>query len=199
MMMHDFLVKLIVFLGKFDPAQYFTGEVYLSWHRMGNIQRLMGPPSKRWMKQQLVLQHKILQRMKELGIVPILPGFNGYIPLQLVKSVKGIEAEASSFWSGFTDPEFTAVNRLKAGSKYFKQIGEAMIIEQLREYSAHISHLPNRYYSVDSFNEIDPGESDVGIFSKALFDSVASAGKQKRNNVNYLGPTYRTKIRRQLL
>ena len=43
--------------------------------RMGNISGIDGPLNADWHKDQLALQHKILDRMRALGMKPICPGF----------------------------------------------------------------------------------------------------------------------------
>ena len=75
---------------------------------MGNLQKLGHPFSKTWMENQLALQHKILKRLGELGISPILPAFNLHVPQQLGAVAN---SERSSFWSGFYN-EFSGVLRL---------------------------------------------------------------------------------------
>lgn len=47
---------------------------------MGNIRGWGGPLSKSWHSRSLVLQKQILSRMREFGIIPILPAFAGYVP-----------------------------------------------------------------------------------------------------------------------
>ena len=47
---------------------------------MGNIRGWGGPLPASWHSQQVALQHLILQRMRDLGMTPILPAFSGYVP-----------------------------------------------------------------------------------------------------------------------
>lgn len=39
-----------------------------------------GPLSDNWMNGTLVLQHRILERMRAFGMIPVLPAFAGHIP-----------------------------------------------------------------------------------------------------------------------
>ena len=59
---------------------YFVGPAHLPWMRMGNVSGIDGPLNEDWHRQQIALQHKILNRMKSLGMKPICPGFPGFIP-----------------------------------------------------------------------------------------------------------------------
>lgn len=55
---------------------------------MGNIEKWGGPLPITWMNNQLALQHKILLRMRSLGMIPVLPAFSGFIPSAITKLYK---------------------------------------------------------------------------------------------------------------
>lgn len=55
---------------------------------MGNLQKWGGPLSISWMNNQLALQHKILSRMRSLGMIPVLPAFSGFIPYAITQLYK---------------------------------------------------------------------------------------------------------------
>ena len=47
---------------------------------MGNMRGFGGPLPDSWHTHSLSLQHRILQHMRNLGIVPVLPAFAGHVP-----------------------------------------------------------------------------------------------------------------------
>nr|XP_018914058.1 PREDICTED: alpha-N-acetylglucosaminidase-like [Bemisia tabaci] len=63
-----------------DIDKHFTGPAFLAWGRMGNMRGFGGPLNDNWHEKSLVLQHKILARMRLLGINPVLPAFSGQVP-----------------------------------------------------------------------------------------------------------------------
>lgn len=67
--------------------RFFTGAAHLPWHRMGNLNSFDGPLNDNWHKSQVKLQHKILDRMRELGMEPVAPAFAGFIPPALMKNI----------------------------------------------------------------------------------------------------------------
>lgn len=82
-----------------EIGEYFAGPAHLPWMRMGNMCNLDGPLSQDWLDDQVELQHKILKRMKELGMQPICPGFAGFVP----KGMKRIHPEldvVETHWVG---------------------------------------------------------------------------------------------------
>ena len=53
--------------------------------RMGNINGWGGPLPPSWHIYQINLQHRILMRMREFGMIPVLPAFAGHVPKSLPK------------------------------------------------------------------------------------------------------------------
>lgn len=47
---------------------------------MGNLRGWGGPLSEFWHNKSLDLQHKIVKRLREFGVITILPGFAGIVP-----------------------------------------------------------------------------------------------------------------------
>lgn len=60
--------------------EHFSGPAFLSWQRMGNIRGWGGPLSENWHSRSLILQKQIVERMREFGIIPVLPAFAGHLP-----------------------------------------------------------------------------------------------------------------------
>lgn len=54
---------------------------------MGNLQKHAGPLSQRWHQSQFELAKQIIARMNELGIIPVLPAFTGFMPQSAPKYV----------------------------------------------------------------------------------------------------------------
>ena len=52
---------------------------------MGNIRGWGGPLPQMWITQKLILQHQILGRMRDLGMVPVLPAFAGHVPAAITR------------------------------------------------------------------------------------------------------------------
>lgn len=61
---------------------FIAGPAFLAWWEMNNLEGWGGPNPDSWYEQQEALQKKILQRMKEWGMHPVLPGLFRYDPLQ---------------------------------------------------------------------------------------------------------------------
>ena len=63
-----------------DLKSFFCGPAYFSWFWMGNLDGWGGPLPLSWMQNHMILQQKIVQRERELGMKPVLPAFTGHVP-----------------------------------------------------------------------------------------------------------------------
>jgi alpha-N-acetylglucosaminidase len=61
-------------------ASWSNGPAHLAWSRGQSMHGVGGPLPTSWMTQQWQLQRQILERMRALGIVPVLPAFQGNVP-----------------------------------------------------------------------------------------------------------------------
>lgn len=90
---------------------WFNGPALLTWSRGQNEygSGLLGPLPRSWMKEQWNLQRKILQRLRALGIVGQLPGFQGNVPLPLKHILKDSNMTSNGLgtaWIDSLDPVF---------------------------------------------------------------------------------------------
>lgn len=122
---------------------YFVGPAHLPWMRMGKISGLDNPLPESWHTTQVELQHKILGRMRALGMKPVCPAFAGFVP----EAIRNHYPEAKlteTHWGGafrnwMLDPE----------QALFSRIGRMFIEEWEAEFG------PCEYYIADSFNEME--------------------------------------------
>ena len=123
--------------------EYFVGPAHLPWMRMGNISGIDGPLPESWHKQQIALQHKILKRMKQLGMKPICPAFAGFVPQAFKRLYPHIRLTETSWAGAFHNWMLSPEDEL------FHTLGKMFIEEWEKEFG------PNDYYIADSFNEMD--------------------------------------------
>lgn len=128
-----------------EADSFFTGPAHLPWHRMGNINSFDGPLDEEWHESQIELQHRILDRMRSLGMEPVAPAFAGFIPPAFLEKHPEIRANRLE-WGGF--PEKYNVCVLAPDSPYFEKIGKMFIQEWENEFGKA------KYWLSDSFNEM---------------------------------------------
>jgi len=125
---------------------YFSGPAYFPWNRMGNLSGWDGPPPESFFASQVALTHKILDRLHQLDMHPIIPAFAGFVP-QGIRELFPTEKVRELAWGGF-DRKYQA-NILEPGSDLFIRIGKMYIKEWEAEFGR------SDFYMADSFNEMD--------------------------------------------
>lgn len=153
---------------------YFVGPAHLPWMRMGNVSGIDGPLNEDWHRQQIALQHKILKRMKSLGMKPICPGFPGFIPEAFKRIYPNLHIIQTHWGGAFCNWMISPQEEL------FSKIGTAFIREWEKEFGK------NEYYLVDSFNEMDIPFPAKG--SKERYELLASYGDKVYQSIRHGNP-----------
>lgn len=83
---------------KEDAKRFIAGPGYTAWWLMGNLQGRGGPVTDGWIESRVALQRKILGRMRELGMRPVLQGFVGLVPNNLPSKVPGTRVVPQGRW-----------------------------------------------------------------------------------------------------
>ncbi|MCM4155742.1 alpha-N-acetylglucosaminidase [Gramella sp. AN32] len=160
-----------------EIKEFFTGPAHLPWHRMGNLNKWDGPLSDNWQKGQIALQHKILDRMRELGFEPIAPAFAGFVPEGFKNKHPDLEVSALK-WGGF--PKENNAYVLPPDSPFFEKIGKLFVQEWEKEFGK------NKLYLSDSFNEMDvPVPKDN---PEKKYDLLAGYGEAIYNSITAGNP-----------
>ena len=68
---------------------------------MGNLYGWGGPLPQSWHGQQVALQHKILTRMRSLGMLPVLPAFAGHVPAAFPRLFPNHNVSHMTNWGSF--------------------------------------------------------------------------------------------------
>ncbi|KAI5701901.1 hypothetical protein M8J75_014504 [Diaphorina citri] len=132
-----------------DIDDHFAGPAFLAWNRMGNLRGWGGPLSKSWHARQVFLQRKILSRMRELAITPILPAFAGIVPVAFKRLFPNSKLTKLGSWCNFEE-KYCCPLLLDPTDPLFKKVG----IKFLQEVRAQFG--TNHMYSADTFNENVP-------------------------------------------
>ncbi|KAF2684573.1 glycoside hydrolase family 89 protein [Lentithecium fluviatile CBS 122367] len=135
---------------------FFSGPAFQAWNRFGNIQGSWGGELPlQWIDSQFELQQKILTRMLELGMTPILPAFTGFVPRALLDVYPDATVVNGSQWEDFP-VEYTNTTFLEPSDALFTELQNQVITKQI-EYYGNIT----QFYTLDQYNENDPFSGDL--------------------------------------
>jgi alpha-N-acetylglucosaminidase len=149
-----------------DLNDFFAGPAFNAFGRMGCIDAHGGPLPQSWIENENLLQKKILQRERSLGMTPVLQGFTGHIPSALIMKKPGLK------FTNLTWIDFPATYLLDWEDPVFNEISKDFISEQTKEYGT------DHFYAIDQFIEMKPAKEDsayLANMSRQIFSSIDSA------------------------
>jgi len=153
-----------------DLQSFFSGPAYFSWFWMGNLDGWGGPLPVSWMKSHMLLQQKILQRERDLGMKPVLPAFTGHVPAAFKTKFPNARLKATNWKNGFEDTYI-----LNPEDSLFAALGKKFLQTQSKLFGT------NHLYSADTFNENEPPSDDTNYLAKLserLYKSMEEADPQ---------------------
>lgn len=124
-----------------EANNFIAGPAFQAWWGMNNLEGWGGPNPEWWYERQLNLARKIIQREKELGMEPVLPGFCGMVPSNFEQKT-GIKCQNQGTWCSFVRPMIldpTSSSYTSVAEKYYARLEEVMG--------------KSLYYSMDPFHE----------------------------------------------
>ncbi|MGF7231940.1 alpha-N-acetylglucosaminidase TIM-barrel domain-containing protein [Arachidicoccus sp.] len=139
-------------MGISDDAirNFFPGPAFQPWNRMGNLTGWDGPAPASWYKQQIALTHKVLDRMHELQMTPIIQAFAGFVPQEITKVYPHAKVTPIVWISSFPKKNRSAILLPnKDNAKLFIEIGKLFVQEWEKEFGK------GTFFLADSFNEME--------------------------------------------
>ncbi len=150
-------------IGYSEPEilEFIPGPAYTAWWLMGNLEGWGGPVTQRMIDERAALQKKILGRMRELGIEPVLQGFYGMVPASLSRKFPEARIVDQGFWGGFRRPKI-----LLSSDPRFAHFASIYYEEIKNLYGAV------RFFGGDPFHE---GGQTAGLDVAALARNVQNS------------------------
>lgn len=157
-----------------DAKAFIPGPAFTAWWLMGNLEGWGGPVSMDMMKQQAELQRKILKRMKELGIEPVLQGFYGMVPHDLKNKINEEKVIEQGKWAG----GFQRPGILDPTTKLFSKIADTYYAEMKNLYGEDI-----HYFGGEPFHE---GGKTNGLDLRNVAESIQTSMQKNYPNSTWV-------------
>ena len=132
-----------------ESKDYIAGPAYYAWAYMANLSGFGGPVHDSWFEERTELARKNQQIMRNLGMQPVLQGYSGMVPTDIVSKATGAYALTSSDiiaqgnWCSFQRPAM-----LRTTSVAFDTYAELFYACQKAVYGE-----TSDYYATDPFHE----------------------------------------------
>ncbi len=85
------------------PA-FIPNPAYSAWWNMGNLEGAGGPMSQEHIDDEAELGQFIVQRLRDLGMEPVLQGYVGFLPHDIAESTVGDKLLPQGKWCGYNRP-----------------------------------------------------------------------------------------------
>ena len=172
-----------------DINAYIAGPGFIAWFAMNNLEGWGGTIESQstgvymkgnpdwWYTRQEKLCRDMLQRMRELGMQPVIPGFSGQVPNCIVNySINGFssgDVVNNGTWAGgYTRPDILKPNTTSYqtfATVYYKHLHEVMGVSEL--------------YSIDPFHEgsLPSGVTNATCYPNIMAELDKQFGKVEQN------------------
>lgn len=153
---------------------FFSGPAFQAWNRFGNIKGSwggMGNLTVSWIESQFSMQKKIIARMVELGITPVLPAFPGFVPDAITRIRPNASVTRAPNWlrvDGYSQDYF-----LDPLDSTYAELQHLFVSKQIKAFGNITS-----FYTLDQFNEMTPGSSNTDYIrnvSRATYRGLTAA------------------------
>lgn len=169
---------------KDEINEFIAGPAFQGWWLMNNLEGWGGPNPDSWYKQREALQKKILKRMREYGIHPVLPGYSGMVPHN-AKEHLGLNVSDPGLWCGYRRPAF-----LQPTDPRFSEIADLYYKEMTRLYGKA------DFYSMDPFHE---GGNVAGVDLNAAGQAIWSAMKKANPKAIWVAQAWQANPRQKMI
>ncbi|NIK57323.1 alpha-N-acetylglucosaminidase TIM-barrel domain-containing protein [Kribbella shirazensis] len=135
------------------------------WWLLQNMSSFPAAVTADQVRQRADLGRKIVTRLRELGITPVLPGYFGTVPPGFAAKVAGARIVPQGNWVGFQRPDW-----LDPTSPPYADVAKAFYASSERLFGR------STHYKMDLLHEGgQPGPVPVGPASKAVQDALETA------------------------
>ena len=155
-----------------ESKDYIAGPAYYAWAYMANLSGFGGPVHDSWFEERTELARKNQQIMRNLGMQPVLQGYSGMVPTDIVSKAAGAYALTSNdiiaqgSWCSFQRPAM-----LRTTSAAFDTYAELFYACQREVYGD-----TSDYYATDPFHEGgNTGGMNARDISREVLTSMLSA------------------------
>ncbi|EGF57220.1 alpha-N-acetylglucosaminidase [Bacteroides fluxus] len=169
---------------KEEVNEFVAGPAFQAWWLMNNLEGWGGPNTDSWYEDRIALQKRILKRMREYGIHPVLPGYSGMLPHN-AKEKLGVNVSDPGTWCGYNRPAF-----LQPTDTRFGEIAALYYEEMNRLYGKA------DFYSMDPFHE---GGKVAGVNLDAAGQAIWQAMKKNSRNSVWVVQAWGANPRAQMI
>ncbi|MFF0741147.1 alpha-N-acetylglucosaminidase [Streptomyces sp. NPDC004111] len=148
-----------------ELAEWIPGPAHQPWWLLQNMSGFGGPVSARLLAARARLGRRIADRLRELGMTPVFPGYFGTVPPGFADRHPGAHLVPQGDWVGFARPDW-----LDPRGKEFRAVAATFYRVQEELFGA------STMYKIDLLHEGGrPGDVPVGEAARAVETALRTA------------------------
>lgn len=141
-----------------ELRQWIAGPAHQPWWLMQNLAAFPDPVSRQLLDARAALGRRIADRVRELGMTPVFPGYFGTVPPGFADRNKGARTVPQGTWMGLRRPDW-----LDPRTEQFARVAAAFYRAQDAMFGG-----PSTLYKMDLLHEGgDPGDVPVADAARA--------------------------------
>ncbi|GHF10113.1 alpha-N-acetylglucosaminidase [Streptomyces morookaense] len=152
----------------YDDAElrgWIPGPAHQPWWLLQNMASYGGPVSRELLARRTELSRRIVHRLRELGMTPVLPGWFGTVPPEFDRRNPGARIVPQGDWGGFRRPDW-----LDPRTPHFARVARTFYRVQEELHGA------TSMYKMDLLHEGGtPGDVPVAEAARAVEEALQSA------------------------
>ncbi|MFC9622016.1 alpha-N-acetylglucosaminidase [Streptomyces sp. NPDC056930] len=150
---------------KKELTSWIPGPAHQPWWLMQNMSGFGGPVTEKLLDQRAALGRRITDRLRRLGMTPVLPGYYGTVPPGFTDRNPTGPVVPQGGWVGFERPDW-----LDPRSEMFPKVAEAFYRHQRKLFG------DSAMYKMDLLHEGGrPGDVPIGDAAKAVMKALQTA------------------------
>ncbi|WP_367134864.1 MULTISPECIES: alpha-N-acetylglucosaminidase [Streptomyces] len=151
--------------GDAELRAWLPGPAHQPWWLLQNMEGYGGPLSAGLLERRTALAKKIVGRLRELGMTPVLPGYYGTVPPGFAQHNPGARTVPQGTWGGFRRPDW-----LDPRTAHFRRVAATFYRVQKELYGA------TSMYKMDLLHEGGkPGDVPVADAARAVEKALRAA------------------------
>lgn len=148
-----------------EMREWIPAPAHQPWWLLQNMSAFPHPVSRQLLAQRAALGRRITDRLRELGMTPVFPGYFGTVPPGFATKNPGAKTVPQGDWVGFTRPDW-----LDPRTEHFTRVAAAFYRVQDELFGA------STMYKMDLLHEGGkPGDVPVPAAAKAVEKALQAA------------------------
>ncbi|GAA1368149.1 alpha-N-acetylglucosaminidase [Streptomyces beijiangensis] len=141
-----------------EARAYISLPCHQPWQWMSNLFGYDGGMSAQLLDKRRTLGRRIIARMRELGIAPVLPGFSGSVPAGFAAKNPGAQVIDQGQWYGFDRPDW-----LDTTTPLFQQVAAAHYASQQKHFGLCHAQAIDLLHEGGNAGGVDIGKAAQGV------------------------------------